>query len=66
MKIQLDLDVCEGNGVCVRRAPGIFELGDDGLAVLLEPRPSAERRDEVQAAASLCPTQAITLTEDDA
>jgi ferredoxin len=64
MRVQLDLDRCQGYGNCVVAAPEVFDLADDGTAVLLEAAPPPERAAAVRRAAALCPAQAI-LVEDD-
>lgn len=64
MKIVVDWDRCEANGVCVRVAPRSFHLDDqDQLHVLTEPVPS-ELRAQVEQAVRDCPRQALSLTED--
>jgi ferredoxin len=63
MKITVDLDICQGNAVCVQRAPGIFELGADEKVVVLVAEPSEDRREDVRLAAAVCPTQAILIEE---
>ena len=61
MKIVIDYDICESNGLCVVAAADLLEFGDDDMPkVLKEPAdPLAERA--ARAAANLCPRQAIRL-----
>lgn len=61
MKIEVDTGRCTGHAQCEAVAPEVFEVGDDGLAQVLEPSPSEDRRAAVQEAVDLCPTQALTL-----
>lgn len=64
MKIVVDWDLCEANGVCVRAAPESFRLNDqDQLEVLTEQVPP-ELRAKVEKAVRGCPKQALSLTED--
>ena len=63
MRVRVDLDRCQGYGNCVVTAPDVFDLSDDGLVVLLEEHPSAERAEDVLNAAKLCPVQAIAVDE---
>jgi ferredoxin len=51
-----------GSGNCSFWAPGVFELDDDGVAVVLDV--NAQPRDKIMLAAHGCPTQAIRVTED--
>ncbi|HEX2701188.1 MAG TPA: ferredoxin [Acidimicrobiales bacterium] len=61
MKVAVDLDRCQGNGVCAGKAPEVFEVGPDGRAVVVdrEPRPHLHR--SLRDAVRRCPTQAITV-----
>lgn len=62
MKITVDLDKCCGYGDCVLAAPELFDLGDDGVAVVLVDEPGEDQRPEAEAAAASCPVEAITVT----
>lgn len=64
MRIIVDPLKCESNGMCVSEAPGFFTLTDDDELVV-SPRTVTEAdRAVVEAAARLCPKQAIVLVED--
>ncbi len=63
MKITVDLERCTGHGFCEGIAEDIFEVRSDGVANLLQPTPSADRRDEVEEAVTLCPTRALSLSD---
>ncbi|MFF7334794.1 ferredoxin [Streptomyces sp. NPDC090306] len=64
MKVIVDEVRCCGSGQCVLIAPEVFDQRDeDGIVVLLDPEPVAERHDAVREAADVCPTAAIELTE---
>jgi ferredoxin len=60
LRIDIDPTSCMGSGNCVFWAPGVFELGDDGIAVVVDPDATAE--DRILAAATGCPTRSITVT----
>ncbi|MGP0030474.1 MAG: ferredoxin [Acidimicrobiales bacterium] len=63
MRIVVDLDQCESNGLCMAAAPEVFELDDaDELHILME-HPPPELRAKVERAVWDCPKQAITLEE---
>lgn len=64
MRVVIDYDRCESNGVCMAFAPDIFELRDDDNLYLLIERPEESMRGQVDAAVSGCPKAAITVTED--
>jgi sterol 14-demethylase len=64
-RIEVDLDLCQGHGVCVNEAPEVFDMNDDELKVrILEERPSEEHRPPVESALRHCPTRAIRLVEE--
>lgn len=64
MKIVVDWDRCEANGVCVRVAPEAFNLDEkDQLHVLVE-NVTPEQRARVEQAVRDCPRQALSLSQD--
>ena len=63
--IKVDLDLCQGHGVCVNEAPEVFELDEHELKVrVLEERPGEEHRPPVESAIRNCPTRALELVEE--
>ena len=62
LEIWIDRDVCMGSGNCSFWAPGVFDLDDDGIAVVVDP--TAQPDDKVILAAQGCPTQAISIVQD--
>jgi ferredoxin len=56
--ISIDRSLCNGHGVCEALAPEVFELGDDGLAVL---RTASSEDATVQEACDSCPMGAISI-----
>lgn len=61
MKVTVDWDLCDGNGVCAIEAPSHFEIDDeDELHVLKEDVEAAERA-EVESAVRVCPKRALAL-----
>ncbi|GAA4659528.1 ferredoxin [Gordonia humi] len=63
MRVVVDLDLCQGHGMCEMEAPEVFEAGRDSVAVL-DQAPGEARRGEVEAAVRYCPTQALKIVED--
>jgi ferredoxin len=64
MKVFIDQDKCVASGQCVLTAPDVFDQRDeDGIVVLLNPDPPADRADDVRQAAAVCPALAITVEE---
>jgi ferredoxin len=64
MKVRVDPEVCAGFGICVGVSPEVFELHDDGYALVLVAEVPPELEDEVRRAASQCPSGAIAVSED--
>jgi len=62
MKVSVDLDTCDGNGVCMSICHEVFDVRDDGLH-LLRDEPPEEFRQKLIGAAVSCPTQAITVKD---
>ncbi|WP_026917317.1 ferredoxin [Gordonia shandongensis] len=63
MRIEVDLDLCQGHGMCELEAPDVFEAGRDSVTVL-ESEPDESRRADVEAAVRYCPTRALTIVEE--
>jgi ferredoxin len=65
MRIEVDLDLCQGHAMCELEAPGIFSVPRKGKVSVLEPYPPESARAAVDAAVRYCPTQALRLVDDD-
>lgn len=59
IRIEVDRDLCIGSGDCVETAPAVFELDDDGKAIVLDA--DAAPTDEIVEAARNCPVSAILV-----
>jgi ferredoxin len=64
MKVLVDADLCAGHAECIGWAPDIFELGDDGKAVVKNVSPPESMWRNARAAATLCPAGAIIVEDD--
>jgi ferredoxin len=64
MKVHVNSEICAGFGICLGIAPEVFELHENGYAVVLVSDVKPEDEDLMRRAASQCPAQAISLTED--
>ncbi|HYD48446.1 MAG TPA: ferredoxin [Terriglobales bacterium] len=65
MNIRIDYDLCEGNAVCMKLAPEVFEVGDDDKVRLLIEHPGQELQAKVEAAVRRCPRQALAIERED-
>jgi ferredoxin len=62
MKVTVDLDTCDGNGVCMSICHEVFDVREDGLHVLQD-EPPARFREQLKGAEVSCPTRAIRVEE---
>ena len=61
MKVTVDYDVCASTGSCMQICPEVFELRSDGYLYILQEEPPESLRQQVEQAADMCPTAAITV-----
>lgn len=60
IEIHVDMNKCQHYGQCVFEAPAVFRLNDHDRLEYTETAEDSER-DKLEAAADVCPMQAITL-----
>jgi ferredoxin len=63
MKVVVDWDLCESNALCMAEAPEVFDMQDDDTLNVLDEEPDESLRTKVEAAAHVCPRQAIRIEE---
>lgn len=61
MKVRVNSEICAGFGICTGIAPEVFELHNDGYAVVLVGTVTPENEDAMRQAESQCPARAISL-----
>jgi ferredoxin len=61
VKIYVDMDKCQHYGQCTFEAPTVFALNDDGKLEYVGDVDDA-LADQVEAAADVCPMQAIEIS----
>ena len=59
LDIKIDREACMGSGNCAFWAPGVFDLDDDGIAIVVDV--NAADDEKIVLAAQGCPTQAIAV-----
>ncbi|MCK0089389.1 ferredoxin [Rhodococcus sp. HNM0563] len=59
MKIEVDLDLCQGHAMCEMEAPDVFRVPKHGTVEVLVDEIPEELRDDVEAAVRYCPTRAL-------
>ncbi|OLT48574.1 ferredoxin [Saccharomonospora sp. CUA-673] len=62
MRIVVDWDLCEANGICEAVAPDVFELDEDEN-LLIKAEPDAENLAGIRQAVASCPKTALSLDE---
>jgi ferredoxin len=63
LKITVDPDRCVGSAYCQRIAPATFDLGDDGIAFVLDAGLPGTGAAVAREAAAACPAMAISVRE---
>jgi ferredoxin len=58
-KIEIKRGLCIGAGTCLSEAPGTFDLDDQDIAIVIDPRGDSD--EAILCAAQGCPTDAIVL-----
>jgi len=63
MRIVADTARCEGHGVCVNQAPGLLDLDDDDMVVVLETGTDFDTAalSDAQRAVESCPVAALRI-----
>ena len=63
LHIHVDPNKCTGDASCVDIAPQVFQLDKNDLAVVKDPQGAA--RDTILEAARACPTEAISVVDEE-
>jgi ferredoxin len=64
MRIEIDLDLCQGHAMCELEAPDVFAVPRKGKVSVTAPQPPESSRAAVEAAVRYCPTQALKLLDE--
>ncbi len=64
MRVVVDTDRCEGNAVCMKVCPEVFEVRDDDRAYVLVREVPPDLEAKVEAAVQRCPRQALMIVRD--
>ncbi len=66
--VKIDLDLCQGHGVCQSESAEVFELRETDApypqAIVLIENPGEEYKEKVLRAERFCPNSAITVSEE--
>ena len=64
MKVQVDPSLCAGFGVCVELSEEVFDLIDEGYAIVKVAEVPPELEEQIRTAVDQCPARAISITEE--
>jgi ferredoxin len=65
IKIEVDLDLCQGHAMCELEAQDYFTVPKRGKVEILKDTAPEEDRAAVEQAVWACPTQALSIVEED-
>ncbi len=63
MKVVVDPGICAGFSACLGLCPEVFELHDDGYAVVRVVEVPKQFEEAVRTAVKQCPSSAISISE---
>ncbi|WP_330256202.1 ferredoxin [Nocardia sp. NBC_00565] len=61
MRIHIELDQCEGHGLCAATAPDLYDLDAEGYAAKADLHVPEGMLDKAESGVSACPMRAIRL-----
>ena len=64
-RVEVDLDLCQGHAMCEVEAPDYFKVPKRGKVEILNAEPPEEDRAQIEQAVWACPTQALSIKEED-
>jgi ferredoxin len=62
MRVEVDFELCESNGLCMQTLPEVFEVREDDFLYLFTDEIRPDQQPAAEEAARICPRQAIKLT----
>ena len=63
MRVYVDPDLCSGCGPCVDTCPDVFDLNDEGIAIMKVDEVPEEFFEACREAVDSCPSEAIVIEE---
>lgn len=63
MRVEVDLGLCTGHGICESIAADVFEVRDDGSVLIHDAERPESDRERMQQAVTQCPAAALRLVD---
>ena len=64
-RVEVDLDLCQGHAMCELEAPDYFTVPKRGQVNIRNTEPPEGDRAQIERAVSACPTQALSIKEEE-
>ncbi|MDV3208581.1 MAG: ferredoxin, partial [Rhodococcus ruber] len=61
MKVEADLDLCQGHAMCALEAPDVFDVPKHGTVRILKPDITANLRADDESAGRPCPPRGLRI-----
>jgi len=67
MRVEIDLELCQGHGICAEEAPDVFRVVErpgayDRVEMIME-SPAEEARVRIEAAVRYCPNRVLRIVD---
>jgi ferredoxin len=63
LQVEINLEFCQGHGVCESEAPEVFRVNDDRQVELIDSAPGEDQRAAIELAVKYCPTRALRIIQ---
>lgn len=63
MRVSVDHDLCEANGLCVGILPEVFDLDDEEVLLVRDGELAGDEVERSQLAVTTCPKRALRVTD---
>jgi len=61
LQVGVDLELCQGHGVCESEAPEVFRVNNDNQVELVDSVADEQQRSAIELAVKYCPTRALRI-----
>jgi ferredoxin len=64
VKVKIDRELCTGDAICAELCPNVFEIDNEGLAIVILEEVPEDLEEDVEEAAESCPEECIFIEND--